>query len=69
MRICCFIVHSKDSGSAAVFISGVNLTAIVNVSQNVFGHLKLSLDSCKGYVDDMDIKLNQSYRYSGKCSN
>ncbi|XP_034258945.1 BPI fold-containing family C protein [Pantherophis guttatus] len=53
----------KDSGSAAVFISGVNLTAIVNVSQNVFGHLKLSLDSCKADVDDMDIKLNQSYRW------
>ncbi|KAM3832578.1 BPI fold-containing family C protein [Vipera latastei] len=53
----------KDSGSGAAYISGISLTAIVKVSQNVFGHLKLSLDSCKGNVDDMDIKLNQSYRW------
>ncbi|XP_029139339.1 BPI fold-containing family C protein [Protobothrops mucrosquamatus] len=53
----------KDSGRGAVFISGISLTAIVKVSQNVFGHLKLSLDSCKGDIDDMDIKLNQSYRW------
>ncbi|XP_039219829.1 BPI fold-containing family C protein [Crotalus tigris] len=52
----------KDSGSGAVFISGISLKAIVKVSQNVFGHLKLSLDSCKGDIDDMDIKLSQSYR-------
>ncbi|XP_032077014.1 BPI fold-containing family C protein [Thamnophis elegans] len=54
---------SKDSGSGAVFISGVNITAIVKVSQNEFGHLKLLLESCKGNVDDMDITLNQSYRW------
>ncbi|KAG8138214.1 hypothetical protein E2320_004129, partial [Naja naja] len=53
----------KDSGSGAVFISGINLTAIVKVSQNIFGHLKLSLESCKGEVDDMDIRLNHSYRW------
>ncbi|XP_032077011.1 BPI fold-containing family C protein-like [Thamnophis elegans] len=53
----------KDSGSGAVFISGVNITAIVKVSQNVFGHLKLLLESCKGNVDDVDITLNQSYRW------
>ncbi|XP_026548692.1 BPI fold-containing family C protein-like [Notechis scutatus] len=53
----------KDSGSGAVFISGANLTAIVKVSQNIFGHLKLSLETCKGEVDDMDIKLNHSYRW------
>ncbi|XP_058047657.1 BPI fold-containing family C protein-like [Ahaetulla prasina] len=58
----------KDSGRAAVFISGVNLTAVVNVSRNVFGHLKLLLDSCKAYVDDMDIRLNQSYRHDLFCS-
>ncbi|XP_070612328.1 BPI fold-containing family C protein-like [Erythrolamprus reginae] len=53
----------KDSGSGAVCISGVNLTAIIKVSQNVFGHLKLSLESCKADVNDMDIELNQSYRW------
>ncbi|XP_063165384.1 BPI fold-containing family C protein [Candoia aspera] len=51
------------SGTGTVFISGVSVTAVIKVSQSVSGHLKLLLESCEGEVGEIDIKLNQAYRW------
>ncbi|KAM6438143.1 BPI fold-containing family C protein-like [Liasis olivaceus] len=53
----------KHSGRGSFFISGVSVTAVVKVFQSVSGCLKLSLESCEGVVADVDIKLNQAYRW------
>ncbi|XP_025022213.1 BPI fold-containing family C protein-like [Python bivittatus] len=53
----------KHSGSGSFFISGMSITAVVKVSHSVSGCLKLSLESCETVVADIDIQLNQAYRW------